>query len=124
MELELTHLVAPQRESRAVVALDPQLDAEGGAETRRRVERCRRVAERDSREPVDGGRWVGHDGVERRVSRATVSVRTPVVSRSDLGRAVLWSLCSAADEPRSRRGPGPASMWPPLSLNAAGMVGG
>ena len=77
MELELAHLVAPEREPRAVVALDPQLDAEGGAEARSRVERGRRVAEPDSREPVDGGDWVGHDGggsVARR-NRAFYGVR-------------------------------------------------
>ena len=56
VELELAHLVAPKGEPRAVVALDPQLDPEGRAEAGRRVERGRRVAEPDSREPVDGGK--------------------------------------------------------------------
>ena len=48
VELELAHLVPPEGEPRAVVALDPQLDPEGRAELRGRVERRRRVAEADS----------------------------------------------------------------------------
>ena len=56
VELELAHLVPPEGEPRAVVALDPQLDPEGRAELRGRVERRRRVAEADSREPVDDDR--------------------------------------------------------------------
>ena len=60
MELELAHLVAAQRQPRAVVALDPQLDAEGGAEARGGVERRGRVAEPDSRETVYRGKRAGH----------------------------------------------------------------
>ena len=60
VELELAHLVPPEGEPRAVVALDPQLDPEGRAEPRGRVERRRRVAEADSREAVDGGKRAGH----------------------------------------------------------------
>ena len=60
VELELTHLVPAEGQARAVVALDPQLDAEGRAEARRRVERRRRVAEPHPREPVDGGKQAGH----------------------------------------------------------------
>ena len=43
---ELTHLVPAEGQARAVVALDPQLDPEGRAEVRGRVERRRRVASR------------------------------------------------------------------------------
>ena len=61
VELELAHLVPAEGQPRAVVALDPQLDAEGRAETRRRVERRWRVAEPDSWKPVGGGKRAGHD---------------------------------------------------------------
>ena len=62
MELELAHLVARQRQPRAVVALHPQLNAEGSAKARRQVDGCRRVAEPDPRELVHGGKCVPHNG--------------------------------------------------------------
>ena len=61
VEPELAHLVAARGEPRAVVALDPQLDPKGRTEVRRRIERCRRVTEPDSREPGDGGERAGRD---------------------------------------------------------------
>ena len=60
VELELAHLVAAEGQAGAVVALDPQLDAEGRAQVRGRVERCRRVAEPHPREPLDDGKQAGH----------------------------------------------------------------
>ena len=62
VELELPDLVAPQGQPRAIVALDPHLDAEGSAQARRQVEGRRRVAEPDPREPVHSGKCVPHDG--------------------------------------------------------------
>ena len=59
---QLAHLVAPQRQPRAVVPLHPQLDPKGGAETWGRFERRRRVAEPYSRESIDGGKRAAHDG--------------------------------------------------------------
>ena len=47
-------------EAGAVVALDPELDPEGGAEIRGGVERRRRVAEPDPREAGDPGKRAGH----------------------------------------------------------------
>ena len=49
MELKLAHLVSPERQPGAVVALDPELNAEGRAKIRGGVERRRRVAEPDPR---------------------------------------------------------------------------
>ena len=74
VELELAHLVPAEGQPRAVVALDPQLDPEGGAEARRRVERRRRVPEPHPRKPVDGGKRAGHDGRRARLERAVIGV--------------------------------------------------
>ena len=61
VELELAHLVASQDEARAIVALDPKLDTQGGAEIRGRLERGRHMAESDSRKRFDTGQGMGHD---------------------------------------------------------------
>ena len=61
VELELAHLVPTEGEPRAVVALDPQLDAERRREIRSRVERGRRVAEPSPWKPVDSGERSWHD---------------------------------------------------------------
>ena len=60
VKLELAHLVPAEGQPRAVVALNPQLDAERRAEPGRRVERRRRVAEPGSRKPVDASKWSTH----------------------------------------------------------------
>ena len=60
IELELTHLVPSQGEPGAIVALDPELDAKGGAEVRCGIERRRRMAEPDPGVLVDPGEWSGH----------------------------------------------------------------
>ena len=56
VELELAHLVAAEGEAGAVVALDPELDAERGAEVGGGLQRRRRVAEPDPREAGDAGK--------------------------------------------------------------------
>ena len=55
VELELAHFVAAQHEPRAIVTLDPELDPEGGAEIRRRLERRRCMPEPHSRIRFDTG---------------------------------------------------------------------
>ena len=60
IKLQLAHLVAPEGEPRAVVALDPEFHPEGGAEIGGVLERCRRVAEPDPREAGDPGQGAGH----------------------------------------------------------------
>ena len=55
VELQLSHLVAAEGKPRAVVALDPQLDAERGAEVRGGIERRRCMAQTHPWKPVDCG---------------------------------------------------------------------
>ena len=62
VELELPHLVAAERETGAVVALDPEIDAEHRAEFRSGIERRRRMAAPRPREAGDAGKGTGHDG--------------------------------------------------------------
>ena len=101
VELELAHLVAPEGQPRAVVALDPQLDAKRRAEVRGRVERRRRVAEPHPRKPVDGGKRTGHDTGGLGCPRASIRM-----SLSHCRRAI----------PRRRR----ATRQRPASAAAAG----
>ena len=61
VELELTNLVA-EGEPGAVLALDPEIDAERRAEIRGGIERRRRMAEPDPREAGDAGKGAGHGG--------------------------------------------------------------
>ena len=49
VELELTHLVAAEGEPGAVLALDPEIDAERRAQVRGGIDRRRRMAEPDPR---------------------------------------------------------------------------
>ena len=60
VELELAHFVPAEGQPRAVIALDPQLDAERRAEPGRGIERRRRVAEPGSRKPGDASKWSTH----------------------------------------------------------------
>ena len=62
VELELAHLVAAEGEAGAVVALDPEIDAERRAQARGRIKRRRRVAEPDPREAGDAGKDLLHCG--------------------------------------------------------------
>ena len=126
VELELAHLVSPEGEPRAVVALDPQLDPEGRAELRGRVERRRRVAEADSREPVDGGKRAGHRSGRSVRTHAFAPFRQsrsrPTPSAVVLGLLSTDLVCHAAG---TRQGKSTVlgvplestlSMWTALSL--------
>ena len=69
VELELADLVPAHGKPGAIVALDPELDAERRSEIRRAVERSRDMAEPGPWELVDTGERPGHgasDGAKKR----------------------------------------------------------
>ena len=87
VELDLAHLVAAEREAGAVVALDPQIDAERRAQVRGEIDRRRRMAEPDPREAGDAGKRAGHGG----------------------NRPVRWSDREVSQVARDRCRPAPAN---------------